>query len=60
MISPRLHLFGHIHKSHGTTSDGVTVMLVKLEDDKTGMVELSKKRADDKIRRSRRLTNSHI
>ena len=30
--------------------DKVTVMLVKLEDDKTGMVELSKKRADDKIR----------
>ena len=24
-IRPRLHLFGHIHKSHGTTSDGVTV-----------------------------------
>ena len=31
-------------------SDKVTVMLVKLEDDKTGMVEISKKRADDKIR----------
>ena len=30
--------------------DKVTVMLVKLEDDKTGMVEVSKKRADDKIR----------
>ena len=30
--------------------DKITVMLVKLEDDKTGMVELSKKRADDKIR----------
>ena len=30
--------------------DKVTVMLVKLEDDKTGMVELSKSRADDKIR----------
>ena len=30
--------------------DSVIVMLVKLEDDKTGMVELSKKRADDKIR----------
>ena len=30
--------------------DKVTVMLVKLEDDKTGMVELSKKRADDKLR----------
>ena len=30
--------------------DKVTVMRVKLEDDKTGMVELSKKRADDKIR----------
>ena len=30
--------------------DKVTVMLVKLEDDKTGMVELSKERADDKIR----------
>ena len=25
MIRPRLHLFGYIHKSHGTTSDGVTV-----------------------------------
>ena len=25
VIHPRLHLFGHIHKSHGTTSDGVTV-----------------------------------
>ena len=24
-VSPRMHLFGHIHKSHGTTSDGVTV-----------------------------------
>ena len=24
-IHPRLHLFGHIHMSHGTTSDGVTV-----------------------------------
>ena len=30
--------------------DKVTVMLVKLEDDKTGMVDLSKRRADDKIR----------
>ena len=30
--------------------DKVTVMLVKLEDDKTGLVELSKRRADDKIR----------
>ena len=30
--------------------DTVTVMLVKLEDDKTGMVELSKRRADEKIR----------
>ena len=30
--------------------DKVTVMLVKLEDDKTGMVELSKRRADEKIR----------
>ena len=30
--------------------DKVSVMLVKLEDDKTGMVEISKKRADDKIR----------
>ena len=30
--------------------DKVTVMLVKLEDDKTGMIELSKKREDDKIR----------
>ena len=25
MIHPRLHLLGHIHKSYGTTSDGVTV-----------------------------------
>ena len=24
-VRPRMHLFGHIHKSHGTTSDGVTV-----------------------------------
>ena len=24
-IRPRLHLFGHIHKAHGTTRDGVTV-----------------------------------
>ena len=24
-IRPRLHLFGHIHKSQGITSDGVTV-----------------------------------
>ena len=24
-IRPRLHLFGHIHNSYGTTSDGVTV-----------------------------------
>lgn len=50
------------YKSAGTVSKGefgeatpaigdkVTVMLVKLEDDKTGMVEISKKRADDKIR----------
>ncbi len=30
--------------------DTVTVMLVQLENDKTGMVELSKRRADDKIR----------
>ena len=30
--------------------DKVTVMLVTLEDDKTGMVEISKRRADDKIR----------
>ncbi len=30
--------------------DKVTVMIVKLEDEKTGMVELSKRRADDKIR----------
>jgi len=30
--------------------DKVTVMIAKLEDDKTGMVDLSKKRADDKIR----------
>jgi len=30
--------------------DKTTVMLVKLEDDKTGMVELSKRRADEKIR----------
>lgn len=25
VIHPRLHLFGHILKSHRTTSDGVTV-----------------------------------
>ena len=25
MIHPRLHLFGNIHKSYGTTSDGVTI-----------------------------------
>jgi small subunit ribosomal protein S1 len=30
--------------------DKVSVMVVKLEDDKTGMVEISKRRADDKIR----------
>ena len=30
--------------------DKVTVMIKKLEDDKTGMVDLSKKAADDKIR----------
>ena len=30
--------------------DKVTVLLAKLEDDKTGMVELSKRRADEKIR----------
>ena len=24
-IRPRLHLFGHIHKAHGTTNDGMTV-----------------------------------
>ena len=30
--------------------DKATVMLVQLENEKTGMVELSKKRADDKIR----------
>ena len=30
--------------------DKVTVMIVKLEDDKTGIVELSKRRADEKIR----------
>ena len=30
--------------------DKVTVMLVKLEDDKTGMVDVSKRRADEKIR----------
>ena len=24
MIHPHLHLLGHIHKSYGTTSDGVT------------------------------------
>ena len=30
--------------------DKVTVMLVQLENEKTGMVELSKRRADDKIR----------
>ena len=30
--------------------DKVTVLLAKLEDDKTGMIELSKRRADEKIR----------
>ena len=30
--------------------DKTTVMIVKLEDDKTGMIELSKRRADEKIR----------
>ena len=30
--------------------DKVTVLVVKLEDDKTGMIELSKRRADEKIR----------
>lgn len=25
VIRPRLHLFGHIHKSYGTLSDGVTI-----------------------------------
>ena len=25
MIRPRLHLFGHIHKAHGMTNDGMTV-----------------------------------
>ena len=25
VIRPRLHLFGHIHKFHGTLSDGVTI-----------------------------------
>ena len=25
VVRPRLHLFGHIHKSHGALSDGVTV-----------------------------------
>ena len=25
VIRPRLHLFGHIHKAHGTTNDGMTV-----------------------------------
>ena len=24
-IRPRLHLFGHIHRAHGTTNDGMTV-----------------------------------
>lgn len=24
-IRPRLHLFGHIHKAHGTTNDEVTI-----------------------------------
>ena len=24
-IRPRLHLFGHIHKAHGMTNDGMTV-----------------------------------
>ena len=30
--------------------DKVTVMIVKIEDDKTGMVDLSKRRADERIR----------
>ena len=25
-IRPRLHLFGHIHRAHGTTNDGMTVV----------------------------------
>ena len=25
VIHPHLHLFGHIHKFHGTLSDGVTI-----------------------------------
>ena len=36
--------------------DKVSVMLVQLENDKTGTVELSKKRADDKIRWEKILT----
>ena len=37
--------------------DKVTVMLVQLENDKTGVVELSKKRADEKIRWEKILTH---
>ena len=36
--------------------DKVSVMIVKLEDDKTGMIELSKRRADEKIRWEKILT----
>ena len=43
-----LHEFGE--GADVKVGDKVTVMLVKLEDDKTGMVEISKRRADDKIR----------
>ncbi len=41
---------GEFGENVPVAGDKVTVMLVKLEDDKTGLVELSKKRADDRIR----------
>ena len=41
---------GEFGETAPQVGDKVTVMLVQLENDKTGMVELSKKRADDKIR----------
>lgn len=41
---------GEFGENAPAVGDKVTVMLVKLEDDKTGLVELSKKRADDRIR----------
>ena len=41
---------GEFGENAPAVGDKVTVMLVKLEDDKTGLVDVSKKRADDKIR----------